>query len=155
LPALDQAAAAQPVQGLQHLHRSTWCAEDGQQLLQAHRLEQDCEPGEHTLLERREAVKLLAQQFPHTPKDGLALLQEWDNLAPEELHDGLCYDLYGQWVAPVHLAQAVARVLARPRRALVVPSSWRLMLLGVRFFPAIADRLLGSEQGQARIHTGG
>jgi hypothetical protein len=36
---------------------------------------------------------------------------------------------------------------------LVVPSSWRLMLLGVRLFPAIADRLLGSEQGQARIHA--
>ena len=31
----------------------------------------------------------------------------------------------------------------------------RLMLLGVRLFPAIADRLLGSEQGQARIHING
>ena len=35
------------------------------------------------------------------------------------------------------------------------PSSWRLMLLGVRLFPAITDRLLGSEQGQARIHREG
>jgi hypothetical protein len=29
------------------------------------------------------------------------------------------------------------------------------MLLGVRLFPAIAYRLLGSEQGQARIHING
>ncbi len=53
------------------------------------------------------------------------------------------------------VAQAVARVLERPRRALVVPASWRLMLLGVRFFPAIVDRLFGSAQGQARIHASG
>jgi len=54
---------------------------------------------------------------------------------------------------PEIVAQAVARVLERPQRALVVPASWRLMLLGVRLFPAIADRLLGSAQGQARIHV--
>ena len=56
---------------------------------------------------------------------------------------------------PELVADAVARVLERPHRALVVPSSWRLMLLCVRLFPAIADRILGSEQGQARIHTNG
>ena len=59
----------------------------------------------------------------------------------------------GKLPGPEIVAQAVIRVLERPRRALVVPSSWRLMLLGVRFFPAIADRLLGSPQGQTRIHT--
>jgi hypothetical protein len=61
----------------------------------------------------------------------------------------------GALPGPEIVAQAVARVLAYPRRALVVPSSWRLMLLGVRFFPAIADRLFGSAQGQARLHTSG
>jgi NAD(P)-dependent dehydrogenase (short-subunit alcohol dehydrogenase family) len=61
----------------------------------------------------------------------------------------------GSLPGPEIVAQAVARVLERPRRALVVPSSWRLMLLGVRFFPAIADRLFGSARGQARIHSGG
>jgi short-subunit dehydrogenase len=53
---------------------------------------------------------------------------------------------------PERVAQAVARVLEHPQRVLVVPPSWRLMLVGVRFFPAVADRFLGSVQGQARIH---
>jgi short-subunit dehydrogenase len=53
---------------------------------------------------------------------------------------------------PERVAQAVAKVLERPQRVRVVPSSWRLMLLGVRLFPAVADRFLGSVQGQARIH---
>ncbi len=67
----------------------------------------------------------------------------------------LTAQMKGSLPGPELVAQAVARVLERPRRALVVPSSWRLMLFGVRFFPAIADRLFGSAQGQARIHTGG
>jgi short-subunit dehydrogenase len=53
---------------------------------------------------------------------------------------------------PERVASEVARVLEHPRRVLVVPPSWRLMLLGVRFFPAVADRLLGSVRGQAGIH---
>lgn len=61
----------------------------------------------------------------------------------------------GKLPGPEIVALAVARVLERPQRAVVVPSSWRLLLLGVRLFPAIADRLFGSPQGQARIHTSG
>jgi|SRR5579862_145254 len=53
---------------------------------------------------------------------------------------------------PERVAEAVAKVLERPQRVMVVPPSWRLMLVGVRFFPAVADRFLGSVEGQARIH---
>ena len=104
LPALNQAAAAQPVQGFEHhLHRSLRRAEDSQQLLQAHRLAQDGQPREHRLLERREAVEVLVEQLAHPPKDHLALRQERGDLASEELEDGLRHDLQGQRIAPVHL----------------------------------------------------
>jgi NAD(P)-dependent dehydrogenase (short-subunit alcohol dehydrogenase family) len=53
---------------------------------------------------------------------------------------------------PEIVAHAVARVLEHPQRVLVVPSSWRLMLIWVSLFPGIADRLFGSERGQARVH---
>jgi NAD(P)-dependent dehydrogenase (short-subunit alcohol dehydrogenase family) len=57
----------------------------------------------------------------------------------------------GALPGPEIVARAVASVLERPRRALVVPPSWRLLLLGVRLFPAVADWIFGSEQAQARI----
>ena len=56
---------------------------------------------------------------------------------------------------PELVAQAITRVLVRPQRVVVVPASWRLMLLWVRLLPAIADRLFGSTQGQARLHNNG
>lgn len=56
---------------------------------------------------------------------------------------------------PELVAQAVARVLARSQRVVVVPASWRLMLLWVHLLPAVADRLFGSAQGQARLHNKG
>jgi short-subunit dehydrogenase len=76
-------------------------------------------------------------------------------IEPGYIRTALTAQMKGALPGPEIVAQAVARVLERPRRALVVPSSWRLMLLGVRFFPAIADRLFGSARGQARIHSGG
>jgi len=76
-------------------------------------------------------------------------------IEPGYIRTALTAQVKGALPGPEIVAQAVARVLERPRRALVVPSSWRLMLLGVRFFPAIADRLFGSARGQARIHSGG
>ena len=76
-------------------------------------------------------------------------------IEPGYIRTALTTQMKGALPGPEIVAQAVARALERPRRALVVPSSWRLMLLGVRFFPAIADRLFGSAQGQARLHTSG
>ncbi len=77
-------------------------------------------------------------------------------LAPARLiQAALTAKMKGSLPGPEIVAQAVARVLERPQRALVVPASWRLMLLFVRLFPALADRLLGSPQGQARLHIGG
>ncbi len=76
-------------------------------------------------------------------------------IEPGYIRTALTAQMKGSLPGPELVAQAVARVLDRPRRALVVLSSWRLMLFGVRFFPAIADRLFGSEQGQARIHISG
>ena len=76
-------------------------------------------------------------------------------IEPGYIRIALTAQMKGSLPGPELVAQAVARVLERPHRALVVPASWRLMLLGVRLFPAIADRLLGSEQGQARIHISG
>lgn len=76
-------------------------------------------------------------------------------IEPGYIRTALTAKMKGKLPGPQIVAQAVARVLEHPRRAVVVPSTWRLMLLGVRFFPAIADRLLGSAQGQARIHTSG
>ena len=93
LPVLDQAAAAQPLQGFEHLHRRPGCAEDCQQLLQANRLAQDGQPQQHALLGCRQAGELLVEQLPHPPKDHLTLLQEGDNLAPEQLGDGMRHDL--------------------------------------------------------------
>ena len=74
-------------------------------------------------------------------------------IEPGYIHTALTANMKGSLPRPELVAHAVARVLARPQRALVVPASWRLMLLWVRLFPAIADRLLGSPQGQARIHS--
>ncbi len=76
-------------------------------------------------------------------------------IEPGYIRTALTAQMKGSLPGPELVAHAVARVLERPHRALVVPASWRLMLLGVRLFPAIADRLLGSEQGQARIHISG
>ena len=76
-------------------------------------------------------------------------------IEPGYISTALTSKMKGKLPGPEIVAQAVARVLEHPRRAVVVPSSWRLMLLVVRFFPAVADRLLGSAQGQARIHTSG
>ena len=74
-------------------------------------------------------------------------------IEPGYIRPALTAQMKGALPGPELVAQAVARVLERPQRALVVPASWCLMLLGVRFFPAIADRLLESAQGQARIHS--
>jgi len=76
-------------------------------------------------------------------------------IEPGYIRTALTANMKGSLPGPELVAHAVARVLERPHRALVVPSSWRLMLLGVRLFPAIADRILGSAQGQARIHHEG
>jgi NAD(P)-dependent dehydrogenase (short-subunit alcohol dehydrogenase family) len=76
-------------------------------------------------------------------------------IEPGYIRTALTAQMKGSLPGPEIVAQAVVRVLERPRRVLVVPSSWRLMLFGVRSFPAIADRLFGSAQGQARIHTDG
>ena len=51
---------------------------------------------------------MLAQQLAHPTKDHLALLQERDNLASKEVHDGLGHDLQGQRVARIGLHQASA-----------------------------------------------
>jgi short-subunit dehydrogenase len=74
---------------------------------------------------------------------------------PGYIRSALTAQVKGKLPGPEIVAQAVTRVLERPRRAVVVPSSWCLMLLGVRFFPAIADRLFGSAQGQTRLHPSG
>lgn len=74
-------------------------------------------------------------------------------IEPGYIRTALTIQVKGSLPGPEYVAHAVARVLEHPQRALVIPSSWRLMLLGVRLFPAIADRFLGSEQGQARIHS--
>jgi len=76
-------------------------------------------------------------------------------IEPGYIRTALPANMKGSLPGPELVAHAVARVLERPHRALVVPASWRLMLLCVRLFPAIADRILGSAQGQARIHHEG
>jgi NAD(P)-dependent dehydrogenase (short-subunit alcohol dehydrogenase family) len=76
-------------------------------------------------------------------------------IEPGYIRTALTAQMKGSLPGPELVAQAVTRVLERPHRTLVVPSFWRFMLLGVRLFPAIADRLFGSEQGQARIHISG
>jgi short-subunit dehydrogenase len=76
-------------------------------------------------------------------------------IEPGYIRTALTAQVKGSLPGPELVAHAVARVLKRPRRTLVVPSSWRFMLLGVRLFPAIADRFFGSVQGQARIHLQG
>jgi short-subunit dehydrogenase len=72
-------------------------------------------------------------------------------IEPGYIRTALMAQMKGSLPGPEIVAQAVARVLEHPQRAVVVPAFGRL-LLGVRFFPAIADRLFGSVQGQARIH---
>jgi NAD(P)-dependent dehydrogenase (short-subunit alcohol dehydrogenase family) len=74
-------------------------------------------------------------------------------IEPGYVRTALTARMKGDLPGPELVAQAVAGVLERPRRVLVVPSSWRLMLLWVGLFPTIADRLLGSDQGQARLHS--
>jgi hypothetical protein len=61
-------------------------------------------------------------------------------IEPGYIRTALTAKMKGALPGPQIVAQAVAMVLERPRRAVVVPSAWRLMLLGVRFFPAVADR---------------
>ncbi len=71
---------------------------------------------------------------------------------PGYIRTALTAQMRGRLPGPEIVAQAVANVLEHPRRVLVVPSSWRFLLLGVHLFPAVADRLFGSSQGQARLH---
>ncbi|GHP00250.1 short-chain dehydrogenase [Reticulibacter mediterranei] len=73
-------------------------------------------------------------------------------IEPGYIRTALTAQMKGRLPGPEIVAQAVASVLEHPLRVLVVPSSWRFLLLGVRLFPAVADRLFGSPQGQARLH---
>ncbi len=74
-------------------------------------------------------------------------------IEPGYIRTALTARMKGSLPGPELVAHAVVRVLERPHRVLVVPSSWRFMLLGVRLFPALADRLFGSKQGQVRVHS--
>jgi NAD(P)-dependent dehydrogenase (short-subunit alcohol dehydrogenase family) len=105
-------------------------------------------------------ARLIQAALPFMKHDGSAAIVNIGSIAvsliePGYIRTALTAQMKGSLPGPELVAHAVARVLERPHRALVVPASWRLMLLGVRLFPAIADRLLGSEQGQARIHISG
>jgi NADP-dependent 3-hydroxy acid dehydrogenase YdfG len=73
-------------------------------------------------------------------------------IEPGYIRTPLTAGVRGDLPGPELVARAVAQVLIAPRRVLVVPGSWRFMLAGVRWFPALADRLFGSARGQARIH---
>jgi NAD(P)-dependent dehydrogenase (short-subunit alcohol dehydrogenase family) len=73
-------------------------------------------------------------------------------IEPGYIRTALTSQMKGRLPGPEIVAQAVVGVLEHPQRVLVVPSSWCLMLLGVRLFPALADRPFGSPQGQAQLH---
>ncbi|HEY3595746.1 MAG TPA: SDR family oxidoreductase [Polyangiaceae bacterium] len=53
---------------------------------------------------------------------------------------------------PELIADAVARVLERPKRSLILPWQWRPLVRGVQLFPGIADAVFGSQRGQAKVH---
>jgi hypothetical protein len=60
-PAFDQAAPQQPIKRFQQLLCGLRRHQQGTQLTQVHRLAHNRQPAQHRLLERREAVELLAQ----------------------------------------------------------------------------------------------
>ncbi len=73
-------------------------------------------------------------------------------IEPGSVRTAMTANRKGPLPGPDIVAHAVVKVLEHPRRALVVPGSRRIVLSLIRLFPAIADRVLGSDQGQAQIH---
>ena len=105
LPALDETAPAQPIDGFQQLHARKRGHQRRVQLLQGHRLAQDGQPGEYRLFQGGESGPLLLQQLADAAKDGRPRRQERVNLPAKEVGNGLGHDVQGQGIAPVSLNQ--------------------------------------------------
>lgn len=73
-------------------------------------------------------------------------------IEPGYIRTPLTKGVRGNLPGPEIVAQAVARVLESPKRAVIVPGSWRFLVTFVRWFPALADRMFGSAKGQERVH---
>jgi len=106
LPALDEAAPAQPIDGFQQLHARQRGYQHGEEFLQSHRLAHNRQPGELRLFQGGESGPLLLQQLADAAEDGRPRRQERVNLPAKEVGNGLGHDVQGQRVARVGLQEA-------------------------------------------------
>ena len=84
-----------------------------QQFFQTHRLAQDSKPEKHCLLNRREALELLVQQFPHASENHLALFQERGDLARKS-STMVCATIFKANGLPAYVSARRARSCTTP-----------------------------------------
>lgn len=64
-------------------------------------------------------------------------------------------DFNGPKPGPEVVAQTIARAIQRPRRTIIVPWPYRLLIYGAKLFPGFTDRLLGSPAIRRSVNTFG
>jgi hypothetical protein len=106
LPGLKEAAAAQAIEGFEHLPTLRPAHQQGEQLIEGHRLAHNRQPEEQRLLQGREPADLLLEQVDKVAKNQRARGEKGTDRAPEQIGDGLRHDLQGQRIARVPLNEA-------------------------------------------------
>src|SRR5205085_980196 len=64
-------------------------------------------------------------------------------------------DFKGPMPGPEVVARTIAKAIKRPRRTIIVPWPYRLLIYGAKLFPRFTDRLLGSAAMRQRVNTFG
>jgi NAD(P)-dependent dehydrogenase (short-subunit alcohol dehydrogenase family) len=64
-------------------------------------------------------------------------------------------DFKGPMPGPEVVARAIARAIRRPRRTIIVPWPYRLLVYTGKLFPGLTDRLFGSTALRRRVNTFG
>jgi NAD(P)-dependent dehydrogenase (short-subunit alcohol dehydrogenase family) len=64
-------------------------------------------------------------------------------------------DFKGPMPGPEVVARTIAKAIRRPRRTIIIPWPYRLLIYGARLFPGVADWFLGSAVMRRRVNTFG
>ncbi len=64
-------------------------------------------------------------------------------------------DFKGPMPGPEVVARTIAKAIQHPRRTIIVPWPYKLLIYGVKLFPGVTDRLLGSAIMRRRVNRFG